>query len=288
MNQKELLKFGENILKQQKIEDAYLKATILLEYVLKQTKQQLVINDEKEVSEEKRQQYIESLEKIVKNIPIQYITNKQSFMGIDLYVDENVLIPQPDTEILVEEAIKTVKVLQQQNEEVKENNKIRILDLCTGSGAIAISLAKYCENLEIIATDISKKAINVARKNAKNNNVDIKFIQSDLFENIKENKFDIIVSNPPYIETEIIQTLSKEVQNEPNIALDGGKDGLYFYKKILKQAPNYLKLNGYILLEIGYDQGTKVIQLAKDNIKPITKQPIKDLGGNDRVVGFKI
>lgn len=282
MNQKQLLKLGEDKLNKANIEDAYFKSIKLLEYILSQSKQQLVMNCEEEVSNKKEKEYFANIDKIKNGVPLQYITNNQIFMGLDFYVDENVLIPQPDTEILVEETIKIINQIKQ------TKNKIKILDLCTGSGAIAICLAKYCNMVEVTATDISKEALEIAQKNANINNVNIKFIQSDLFENIEKNQFDIIISNPPYIETEIINTLSKEVQNEPHIALDGGKDGLEFYKKILKKAPDYLNNNGYILLEIGYNQGQSVIQLAENNYKIITKKPIKDLGDNDRVVIFKV
>lgn len=141
-------------------------------------------------------------------------------MALDFYVDENVLIPQPDTEVLVEEGIKIIK---EQNMEV--------LDLCTGSGAIAISIAHYCQNSTVTATDISQEALEVARKNVNLNNVNIEFIESNLFDKLTERSFDIILSNPPYIETDIIKTLEKDVQAEPHLALDGGKDGLEFYKK---------------------------------------------------------
>ena len=198
-------------------------------------------------------------------------------MGLNFYVDENVLIPQPDTEILVEEAIKTIK----------QNNITNILDLCTGSGAIAVSIAYYCKNTNVTASDISKNALNIAKKNSKQNNTSIQFVESNLFENISNNNFDIIVSNPPYIKTDEIEKLSKEVKNEPYIALDGGKDGFEFYKSILKHAGEYLNTNGYLLLEIGYNQGEVVLNLEHPNLKIITAQPIKDLSGNDRVVIFQ-
>lgn len=277
MKQIELLRLGENALKQANIQDAYIKANILLQYVLKQTKQDLIINSEKIVEQSKVNEYNKCIQKLVEGLPIQYITNHQQFMALDFYVDENVLIPQPDTEILVEEAIKIVNQMQ----------NAQLLDLCTGSGAIAVSISHYCKNAQITATDISPKALEVANKNATSNNANIQFIQSDLFDKLTEKSFDIIVSNPPYIETETINTLDKEVQAEPHLALDGGKDGLQFYKKILEKAHKYLKPNGYLMLEIGYNQGSAVINLEHTNLKLITKQPIKDLAGNDRVVIFQ-
>lgn len=276
MRQIDLLKLGENVLKKENIQDSHIKASILLQYVLKQTKQELIINSKEMVETSKVNKYNNYLQKIIKGTPIQYITKHQQFMALDFYVDENVLIPQPDTEVLVEEGIKIIK---EQNMEV--------LDLCTGSGAIAISIAHYCQNSTVTATDISQEALEVARKNANLNNVNIEFIESNLFDKLTERSFDIILSNPPYIETDIIKTLEKDVQAEPHLALDGGKDGLEFYKKILNEAHKHLKTNGYLMLEIGYNQGNAVINLEHKNLKLITKQPIKDLAGNDRVVIFQ-
>ena len=291
MNQKDLLLLGESNLKQNKIEDAYIKAKKLLEYVLNQSKEELIINSLKEVSKENEQRYERLLKEIIQGKPIQYITKSQEFMGLNFYVDENVLIPQPDTEILVEETLKLIK-------EKYLNKNIKILDLCTGSGAIAISIAKYIENLgkktleknikeqiEIYALDISKQALEIAKKNAKDNDAKINFIQSNMFEEIKKLKFDIIVSNPPYIETKTIPTLSKEVQSEPIIALDGGQDGLDFYKIINRESPKYLNNDGHILLEIGYNQKESVTKIFEENYKNITC--IKDLADNDRVIEIK-
>ena len=282
MNQKDLLLLGENNLKRNQVEDAYIKAKKLLEYVLNQSKEELVINSLKEVSKENEKRYESLLEEIIQGKPIQYITKSQEFMGLNFYVDENVLIPQPDTEILVEETLKLIK------EKYLDRN-IKILDLCTGSGAIAISIAKYIENLnnkiEIYALDVSKQALEIAKKNAKANNTKINFIQSNMFEEIENLKFDIIVSNPPYIETKTIPMLSKEVQNEPIIALDGGQDGLDFYKIINKESPKYLNDDGHILLEIGYNQKESVTKIFEENYQNITC--IKDLSDNDRVIKIK-
>ncbi|MBR2240380.1 MAG: peptide chain release factor N(5)-glutamine methyltransferase, partial [Clostridia bacterium] len=211
----------------------------------------LVINHTMEIPEDKIIEFHNGLEKIKDNTPIQYITNHQEFMKLDFYVDENVLIPQPDTEILVEEVLKYVNQIDK-----TKSSKIKILDLCTGSGAIAVSLAKYIDNCEITATDISNKAIQIAKLNAEKNLVHTKinFIESNMFENLPKTQYDIIVSNPPYIETETILSLSPEVQKEPLLALDGGCDGLKFYKIILKNYNDYLVQNGKVFLEIGYNQ----------------------------------
>ena len=277
MKQIELLNLGKREIKKLNIEDSHIKAAVLLQHTLNQTKQQMLINSENEVEEKYVKVFQEYNQKLINGMPLQYIINNQEFMGLNFYVDENVLIPQPDTEILVEEAIKIIK----------QKKVTNVLDLCTGSGAIAVSIAYYCKNTIVTASDISKSALNIAQKNSKQNNTNIHFIESNLFENISNNNFDIIVSNPPYIETDEIEKLSKEVKKEPYIALNGGKDGLDFYKSILKQASCYLNYNGYLLLEIGYNQGQAVLNLEHPNLKIITNQPIKDLSGNDRVVIFQ-
>ena len=311
MNQKELLEFGKKILSEYKIEDSYIKAKKILEYVLNQTSSEFIMNSLEEVSKNNELEYKTKLQEIINEKPLQYITHKQEFMGLEFYVDENVLIPQPDTEILVETAIKIIEKRNLKNKEIiknydtekaKENKQVQVLDLCTGSGCIGISIAKYVANTKVIVADISKEAIQIAKKNAILNNVEerIEFIVSNLFENIGQKQFDYIVSNPPYIETDAIKTLSKEVQNEPKLALDGGEDGLKFYKEILKNAYKYLLPNGYLILEIGYNQAEKIINIYKENFENKlksnkssenlvleTKSAIKDLGGNDRVLIFK-
>ena len=273
MTIKEAIKYGSDLLKENKIEDYSIKVKILISFITGIKKDILINYEDVEILDNKLEIYIYNLNKIIEGVPIQYITKKQEFMGLDFFVDENVLIPQPDTEILVEEVLKISKLF---------NKKINILDLCTGSGAIAVSLSKYIKDVNIIATDISKNAIEIAEKNAIKNNIEnkIKFVVSDMFKNI-ENKFDIIVSNPPYIETKEIEKLSKEVKNEPIIALDGGNDGIKYYKIIADNYNKFLNIGGYLLLEIGYNQGESVSKLFKNSeIK-------KDLSGNNRVILVK-
>ena len=271
MKIKETLKKGSNILIESNIEDAYLKARILLSNILGTNKEYLIIHSEEEIDEKIDNQYMNEIEKLKNHEPIQYIVKKQEFMGLNFYVDNNVLIPQPDTENLVEEVLIIANFLKKDS---KQNN-INILDLCTGSGAIAISLSKILN---------SEKALKIAEKNAIQNSAKVKLLKSDIFKNLsKEYKFDIIVSNPPYIETETIPNLSEEVRREPHIALDGGQDGLFFYKEIIKNAKNYLKENGYLAFEIGYNQREQVENELKQNeYKNIYSK--KDLSGNDRVV----
>lgn len=252
-------------------------AKVLLKFILKKDNTYIIANANKEMSRDEENKLQESIQKIKDGIPLQYITHNQEFMGINFEVNQNVLIPQPDTEILVENTIGLVlgnKSLENQEDSKKT---MQILDLCTGSGAIAVSLKKYLPTAKIFASDISEKALEVAKKNAKNNNVEIEFIKSDMFENIHE-KFDIIVSNPPYIKSEEIEKLSKEVQNEPKLALDGGKDGLKFYKIISREIKNYLKENGTLLMEIGYDESNEVMKLFENSTC------IKDYANNDRVI----
>ena len=284
MNQKDLLISAENALKKFNINDAYIKSKRLLEYVLNQKDSQLIINSLKEVSQNKKTEYEAKIQEIINGRPLQYITNSQEFMGLNFFVDENVLIPQPDTETLVETAIKKMK-----SDNNNKNKPIQILDLCTGSGCIAISIAKFIKNSKIVATDISEKALQVAKKNAVLNNVEskIEFICSNLFENIEKQQFDYILSNPPYIETSDINNLSEDVKKEPYIALNGGEDGLKFYKEILQNAYKYLLTNGYLIIEIGYSQAEKTINICAQNLNLETKTPIKDLAGNDRVLIFK-
>ena len=283
MNILELRKSGRNKLIKNKIEDAIIKSDILIQFVLNMKKTELIINQEKEVSQENKNTYFYYIEEIIKGKPVQYITNEQEFMNLKFYVDKYVLIPQPDTEILVEEGIKKIIEIEKKN--------IKVLDLCTGSGAIAIAIKKYTEKLkkyvDVYASDISEEAIKIAKKNAKTNNVSINFIVSNMFENIKEEDFDIIISNPPYIKTKIIDTLSKDVQNEPHIALDGGEDGLFFYRKILEKGHKFIKQKGYILLEIGYDQKNDIIEILKTINEYEDFKCIKDLSNNDRVILLK-
>ena len=275
MNIKEALEYGINLLKENKQENPILKAKILLANILNKDKNYLLINEAELLDENVVKKYIEDLRKICSGIPLQYITKSQEFFGLNFYVDENVLIPQPDTEILVEEVIKICK---------DKNKKLKILDLCTGSGSIGISIAKNINNCEVTLSDISIKALDVAKKNCSNlGKEEIKIIESDLFNNIKET-FDIIVSNPPYIKKDVIKTLSKEVQNEPHLALDGGEDGLEIYKRIIKEAYKFLNKDGYLCLEIGYDQKEDVIRLLEkeNNYKDIYSK--KDLSRNDRII----
>ena len=275
---KEVLKSSIEEINKLNIEDASMKVKMLLSDILGKEKEYLLIHDNEELSQDVLDNFYAKLNRLKDEEPIQYILNKQEFMGFEFYVDENVLIPQPDTEILVEEVVDISKKIN------NNSNELRVLDMCTGSGAIAISLSKLIENASVSASDISDGALNVAKENAIKNSVNIEFYKSDLFNDISKNvKFDIIVSNPPYIQTEVIKGLSKEVQSEPFIALDGGEDGLVFYREIIKNAKDYIIEDGYLALEIGYDQKESVTNLLRENgYKNIYSKT--DLAGNDRVV----
>ena len=280
MQIKEVMRKGMIKLKTNNIEEPNLKSRLLMQYILNRPREYLLVHDDKQLTLRQEVNYFKAIKKLLDGEPLQHITHRQEFMRLMFYVDENVLIPRPDTEILVEEVIKIAKKI----------NAKKILDLCTGSGAIAVSLAKYINKSEITATDISNDALRIAKLNAKNNNVEdrITFISSDLFQNVPEEKYDIIVSNPPYIKTKDIKTLNKDVQKEPKLALDGGIDGLDFYRKITKKADEYLKFGGFLCFEIGFDQKEDVIKLIEEQGKFKSTYSKKDLCDNDRIVITKL
>ena len=272
MTYREAIHLGEKILSLAGISDVKTDAWLLFEYVAKIDRNFYYTYCDEEITEQTLAEYERALKKRAERIPVQYITGETEFMGLPFKVNSSVLIPRQDTETLVEEAL---KVLQP---------GMKVLDMCTGSGCIIISLMHYAKEIEGYASDISKHAINLAKENAKMNEVFVNFESGDLFDHIKDT-FDVIVSNPPYIRTEEIQKLMPEVQNfEPFDALDGKEDGLYFYRKIVEESLNHLNPNGQLLFEIGYDQGKEVSMLMEAaGFKNV--RVIKDLAGNDRVVG---
>ena len=280
MTIKQALIKGVTVLKLEKISTPKLKARLLLQYVLKKPRQYLIVYDNQKLTEKEEQDYLKYIELLKQGEPIEHITHQKEFMKLNFYVDENVLIPRQDTEVLVEEVMKIAK----------KNRAKKILDLCTGSGAIAVSLAKYLENIQLTALDISGKALDIAIANAKNNHVQdkITFVESNLFQNLGQEKYDIIVSNPPYIRRKELEILDREVKREPQIALDGGEDGLDFYRKIIDIGYQYLKYGGYICLEIGYDQKEEIMQIIKDKKQYINTYCKKDLYDNDRIIVTKL
>lgn len=249
----------------------------LLQKVLGVDRLYILLNLERVLSEDEEQLFNKFINERLNNRPIAYIVENREFMGLDFFVKEGVLIPRPDTEVLVEEVIELAKKKGAKN----------ILDIGTGSGAITVSLAKYLENVKVTSVDISDIALEIGKRNAISNEVNdrINFVKSDLFTNIdKETKFDIIVSNPPYIKRKVIETLDKQVKDyEPYNALEGGVDGLDFYRAITKQAKNYLKKGGILAYEVGHDQSEDVSKLMEmDGYTNI--YTLKDLQQIDRVV----
>lgn len=271
MTFREAISFGERQLNDAGIVDAKNDAWLLLTFVCKLDHTFYYVHMNEQMNIEQQAEYENVLSKRAEHVPLQYITGEQEFMGISFRVNDSVLIPRQDTETLVEEALKFVRP------------GMRVLDMCTGSGCILISILKNVVDVEGFGYDISKQALNVAKGNAKLNNINATFECSDLFEEVTET-FDVIVSNPPYIPTAVIGDLMPEVAvYEPIQALDGKEDGLYFYRKIIVSALEHLKEDGKLLFEIGHDQGESVSNLMREaGYKDV--RVVKDLAGNDRVV----
>ena len=265
------------------IEEAALDARLLLEHVCGTDRNELFVHGDRMLGLEQILQYEELLKRRERRIPLQHLTGMQEFMGLEFRVNEQVLIPRQDTEILVEEVLKNL------------HDGMSVLDLCTGSGCILISLLRYTNNCRGLGVDISPGALSVARKNAERlipecliheedgDRACIRLLESDLYEQV-EGQFDLIVSNPPYIPTRVIDTLMPEVrEHEPRLALDGSEDGLLFYRRIIDGSRAHLKGGGMLFFEIGYDQGKAVSELM-EKAGFLEVQVIKDYAGLDRVV----
>jgi len=261
------------------------EAEILLSYLLKIKRSEIYLNFDKILSNNERKELEQAIQKRLKNIPLQYITKHQEFMGMDFFIEEGVLIPRPETEILVEKIIEKLK-------NKKPDSHLRVADLGTGSGIIAISMAKYIKNITIYAIDISEKSLKLASKNALKHNCEDKivFIQGDLFEPLREkidqNCLDGVVSNPPYISLEDFKSLPVEIrEREPKIALCGGVNGMDYYRKIVKKASYFLKKNGFVALEVGAGQAKKVKELIlKENDFKQNIEIFRDYSNIERVV----
>ena len=276
MTIRELITIGEEKLKSAGIHDYANDARELLSLATGRDRTGLIMYINSEVANETAQRYYDLLMERAGRTPLQHITGEQEFMGYRFKVTKDVLVPRFDTELLVEEAAKRAIL------------GAKILDLCTGSGIIGIALKKMCFGAEVTLTDVSDEALAVAAENAELNKADVKIIKSDMFGSLDpKEKFTLIVSNPPYIPAEEIENLDPEVKDhDPRLALDGGEDGLDFYRIIASEAPKYLTAGGQVLLEIGHNQGETVTVLLKAaGFRDI--EVLKDLSGNDRVVAAK-
>lgn len=271
MEYKALYEMGVRQLKEAGIEEASLDARLLLEEICGTTRNDLLAHGGKQVEKEQCEGYTNWIEKRKRHIPLQHILGYQEFMGLKFKVTPKALIPRQDTETLVEEVMRYL------------NDGMRILDMCTGSGCILLSLLQYSNSCQGVGSDFSEEALEVARENAENLSLSAEFVQSNLFENI-EGKYEIIVSNPPYIPSGEIAGLMEEVRDyDPLMALDGGEDGLHFYREIVKAAGQYLYSGGRLFFEIGCEQGKAVSGLMeKAGYKEVTV--CQDLSGLDRVV----
>lgn len=285
-----IIKKGIDMLKQRDLSNPFLDAQLILSYVLGADKVYIYTYKDKLVKEDEAFKYFELINKRKQGYPLQYIVGKQEFMGIDFYVREGVLIPRPDTEILVENVLNWVDKYS------NKNDIIRIVDIGTGSGAIALSLAHYIKEAIVYTVDISERALKVAEENRNKLKLEdrVVLLKGDMFEPLEDLnlkcKVDIVVSNPPYIPTDDIPFLQKEVSvYEPSTALDGGKDGLCFYRKIIPEARKYLSHGGLLAFEIGYDQGKAVENLVFNEGSFDNINIYQDLSGHDRVVtGIRI
>ena len=267
----ELFREGKNALLAAEVAEWELDAWYLLEYAAGCTKSSYYMHFDEPVEEEQVRKYRELIRRRGRHIPLQYLTGSQEFMGYSFLVTEDVLIPRQDTEILVEEVLKEL------------HDGMSILDMCTGSGCILLSLLQYSNDCEGTGTDLSAKALEIAKENGRRLGKTPVFLESDLFEKV-EGRYDVIVSNPPYIPTEVIPTLMPEVREyEPEGALDGKEDGLYFYREIVRQAGEYLNRGGRLFFEIGCGQAAQVSALLEEaGYKEI--EVVKDFAGLDRVV----
>lgn len=270
------LRYGVSVLSENKtIETPRLDAEVLLCYVLKCERIALIIDKDRLISETESKLYVSCISRRQKNEPVSYITGTKEFMSLEFEVCEGILIPRPDTEILVEKII-----------ELYKEKEVTIVDLCTGSGAIAVSLAHYLKKSKVIAVDKYDVCVDCAKRNAMNSDVNIKLIKADVLDDFQLNEnIDCVVSNPPYIETEVLTGLSDDVKKyEPQYALDGGADGLIFYRKITDYASKTLNKGGILAYEIGYNQSDAVTKIIRNTTAFCNIEIVKDLAGLDRVI----
>ena len=304
MKTRVLIKEGEYRLSKAGVMDAHIDAEELYCFLKKCDKVVLFLMKEEEADKETEEAYFELIARRASRVPLQHITGKQEFMGFDFKVSSDVLIPRQETEVLVTEAAKILREERKSAAGERRNSRgglfkifsappgQEVLDLCCGSGAIGISLAKICEDVSVTAADVSDAALSLAKENAKANRVEVEFLKGDLFEALKDKEkgkrvrsFDMIISNPPYIRSGLIALLQDEVKDhEPLMALDGGRDGLDFYRRIAADAHLHLKPDGWLMLEIGYDQGESLRELLAESGRYSDAEIIRDLAGRDRIV----
>lgn len=292
---KEILNIGQRRLQDAGVSDADLDCKLLYCFMRNITRTQLILMYQNVLEDRLCDEYFRLIDERASGKPLQYITGTQEFMGLEFDVNESVLIPRQDTETMVEDVISVIKdgALRGESLEGTGRREWDILDLCAGSGAIGISLAKLLTGVKVNVTcsDVSKAALEVARKNAEKQGVSksVKFAEGDMFApfggRFKKKKFDLIVSNPPYIESDVIPTLQTEVKDhEPMSALDGGEDGLDFYRIIAREAGEFMKKRGILFLEIGCDQGSAVRALLTEAGSYSDIRCLKDLAGRDRII----
>lgn len=276
---KELLEYGKVRLQEAEIEEYALDAWLLLEYVFQVSRTWYFVHENDMADTEKAEQYLEYIGERSRHVPLQQLTGEAYFYGMKFYVNEDVLIPRQDTEVLVEEVLKLSRTVFPE----EKRKHLNILDVCTGSGCILLSLLSNLENAVGTGVDLSEKALNVARINGRNLGIQAEWIHSNLFDKV-QGKYDMIVSNPPYIKTSVIEELMDEVKyHEPKMALDGREDGLYFYRAMIREAEEYLNQGGILAFEIGYDQEEPVSRLMREQGYSQV-QVIPDLAGLDRCV----
>ena len=292
---KEMLTMGEKQLMDSDIADATRDCKILYCYMMDIPFSKIILEYQEVLQDRLCDKYFELIDRRSKGEPVQYIMGSQEFMGLEFIVNENVLIPRQDTETLVEDVLEIINTGTLRGEDMDVKRKEwDILDLCTGSGAIGVSLARIANKVNVTCSDISEGAIKVAKENAQKHGVakSVKFEQGDLFKpfskHFRKQKFDMIISNPPYIKSSVIPTLQKEVcEHEPISALDGGESGLDFYERIVSGVGSHLRKSGVLLLEIGHDQGEAVSGLLSRNGEFTSIRVLKDLANRDRIVFAK-
>lgn len=273
MTIQQLYEWGRKSLEEAGVPDSGVDARLLLEFACQISRSDLFVHGDRVPETQQEETYRGMIQKRSQRIPLQHLTGEQDFMGLTFRVNENVLIPRQDTEILVEEILKDM------------HGGMRILDICTGSGCILISLLNYSNECQGVGVDLSKEALEVARENAATliPEEDCVFMESDLLEKV-EGKFDVVVSNPPYIASDVIETLMPEVrEHEPRMALDGREDGLYFYRRIIKESQPFLNGGAKMFFEIGFDQGEAVRNMMEES-GFLEVNVMKDYAGLDRVV----